>query len=320
MGTPGPAAVTSGLVTEPEGPSLSSEAVLLGGQNRSGTTLLSVVLDAHPALVVGPELDFTEPPDLGPHILAACDLLARKDSRVLGPGTDTADPFWYDGAHFVKQCQRFGISLDGLAATVTAVREELGTDLVRLTDRCVLIDRLGSMRQAQNGAVRWGIKLQRRIRDVDVYARIWPRARFIHIVRDGRDLAASHLYSVPGWGFKSIPEAAREWLHVISRPRLVAPPGRYLEVRYEDLVAEPRQTTAVMAEFLGIPFHEALVRHADYPHSLLDCPWAHPAAQAVRRPITAGRVGRYKTELTLAQIAEFEELAGDELRRLGYLS
>ncbi len=74
---------------------LLSEAVLLGGENRSGTTLLSEVLDSHPDLVVGPELDFTEPPDLGSHILRACELLALADPRVLGPGTDTAVPLWY---------------------------------------------------------------------------------------------------------------------------------------------------------------------------------------------------------------------------------
>ncbi len=63
-------------------PPLAAAAVLLGGQNRSGTTLLSVVLDAHPQLVVGPELDFTEPPDLGPHILAACELGVSSSSAA----------------------------------------------------------------------------------------------------------------------------------------------------------------------------------------------------------------------------------------------
>lgn len=74
---------------------LTSDPVLLGGENRSGTTLFSVVLDSHPDLVVGPELDFVEPPDLGPHIVEACELLLASDKRVLGPGTDTADPFWF---------------------------------------------------------------------------------------------------------------------------------------------------------------------------------------------------------------------------------
>jgi hypothetical protein len=298
---------------------LPSDAVLLGGQNRSGTTLLSVILDSHPDLVVGPELDFTEPRDLGPHIMRACEMLAAADPRVLGPGTDTADPFWYDGAHFVKQCQRFGIRLDELAETITTVQAVLGTDLTRLEDRCLLIDRLGNARCERLGVSRWGIKLQRRIRDIDIYARIWPNARFIHIVRDGRDLAASHLRTVPAWGFKTIQEAAVGWLEVVTPAHAVAPAGRYLEIRYEDLVADPRHVTKAMTDFLDLPFDGALLRHADYTHSLFNCPWGHPAAQAAARPISADRVGRYKKDLNDAQIAEFEAIAGHELERLGYL-
>jgi len=300
-------------------PPLRSDAVLLGGENRSGTTLLSVVLDAHPDLVVGPELDFTEPPDLGPHVLRACELLAARDPRVLGPGTDTADPFWYDGAHFVKQCERFGVSTGELAATVNAVMTELGTGLSDLDDRCVLIDRLGNLRRNRLGAARWGIKLQRRIRDVDSYARRWPAARFVHIVRDGRDLAASHLMTVPSWGYKTIRQAAEGWLQVVSRPHLIAPPGRYLEIRYEDRVVSPRETTRRITGFLGIGWHDAMLRHSRYDHSLVARPWGHPAAEAAARPIAPDRIGRYRLDLTAAQIGEFEQIAGAELERLGYL-
>jgi Sulfotransferase family len=297
---------------------LLSEAVLLGGENRSGTTLLSVVLDSHPALVVGPELDFTEPRDLGHNILRACEMLAAADPRVLGPGTDTADPFWYDEAHFVKQCQRFGVGLDELAETVAAVQGEIGTDLTRLEDRCFLIDRLGNARRERLGVSRWGIKLQRRIRDIDTYARIWPHARFIHIVRDGRDLAASHLRTVPAWGYKTVRDAAVGWLEVVSRPHVVAPAGRYLEIRYEDLVTYPRHIAKVITDFLDLPFDVALLQHPDYVHSLFDCPWGHPAAEAASQPIHADRIGRYKKDLTNEQIAEFEAIAGPELERLGY--
>jgi len=300
-------------------PTLRSEAVLLGGENRSGTTLLSVVLDAHPDLVVGPELDFTEPPDLGPHVLQACELLAARDPRVLGPGTDAADPFWYDGAHFVKQCERFGVSIGELATTVTVVTAELRTNLSDLDDRCVLIDRLGNLRRNRLGVARWGIKLQRRIRDVDGYARRWPAARFVHIVRDGRDLAASHLRTVPSWGYKTIRQAAEGWLQVVSRPHLVAPHGRYLEIRYEDMVVNPRETTERITDFLGIDWHDAMLRHASYEHSLFARPWGHPAAEAAARPIAPDRIGRYRHDLTLAQVAEFEQIAGAELERLGYL-
>lgn len=69
----------------PKADLFSTSPVLLGGENRSGTTLLSVVLDSHADLVVGPEIDFLEPPDLGPHILGATDLLAANDSGSAAP-------------------------------------------------------------------------------------------------------------------------------------------------------------------------------------------------------------------------------------------
>ncbi|MGY4601288.1 hypothetical protein ACVWXL_009034 [Bradyrhizobium sp. GM22.5] len=84
----------------PEAAAFSTSPVLLGGDNRSGTTLLSVVLDSHRDLVVGPEIDFLEPPNLGPHVLDATDLLAANDPRVTGIVKSAIDPFWYDGAHF----------------------------------------------------------------------------------------------------------------------------------------------------------------------------------------------------------------------------
>ncbi|MGF6736092.1 hypothetical protein OKW50_008265 [Paraburkholderia youngii] len=208
---------------------LPSNPVLLGGENRSGTTLLSVLLDSHCDLVVGPELDFTEPVDLGPHILAVCDMIDVHDSRLAGATKDTVDPDWYDGAHFVLQCERFGLERDDLRNLVVDLMTKRGTDLSALEDRCRLIDSIGEFRRKQMGARRWGMKLQRRILDVGTYAAIWPRAHFIHIIRDGRDLAASHLKTVPEWGYRTVAQAAHGWLDVVTGPRQAAPDGRYLE-------------------------------------------------------------------------------------------
>lgn len=291
--------------------------VLLGGENRSGTTLLSVLLDSHPDLVVGPELDFVEPVDLGPHILEACDLLAAHDPRVLGPGTDTADPFWYDGAHFVKQCDRFGVPIPVLQYPVRVAMKEAGSDLVDFQDRCRLIEIIGEHRRSSTGVSRWGIKLQRKINRVDEFAAYWPQAHFVHIVRDGRDLAASHLVTVP-WGFTTVTEAATGWVSVVERPPLVAPAGRYLEIRYEDLVTDPRTVLGQVVDFLGVPWHDSLLAHWQVPHSLFDAPWGHPAAEAAANPLTTARIGRFRQDLTEEQISEFERIAGDQLRRLGY--
>ncbi|MFE9423834.1 sulfotransferase family protein [Kitasatospora sp. NPDC006697] len=296
----------------------SSAPVLLGGENRSGTTLQSILLDSHPDLVVGPEIDFVEPVDLGPHILQACDLLDAGDPRVLGPGTDTADPYWYDGAHFVKQCERCGLSTDDVRGVVTAAMAESAPDVSSFGYRCLVVDRIGELMRSRAGVSRWGLKLQRKIRRVDDYAAVWPNAHFIHIVRDGRDLAASHLKTVPAWGYKSVARAAEGWVEVVARPHTVAPPGRYLEVRYEDLVSAPRTAIGGMLDHLGLPWDDAVLRHSELEHSLFAKPWGHPAADATGQPLSQDRIARYREDLTPGQIEEFEAIAGSELSRLGY--
>jgi hypothetical protein len=194
---------------------------------------------------------------------------------------------------------------------------ELGSDLSDFVDRCRLIDRIGEHRRAQTGAARWGFKLQRKIARVDDYSRLWPNAHFVHIVRDGRDVASSHLKSVP-WGYGAIEEAAKGWLEVVGRPHTVADPERYLQIRYEDLTADPESVLRRVTEHIGLPWNDTLLNHDALPHTLFTKPWGHPAAEAAARPLATGRAGRYLTDLTPEQIAEFEAIAGAELQRLGY--
>jgi Sulfotransferase family len=242
----------------------------------------------------------------------------RHDPRLAGATKDSVDPKWYDGAHFVVQCERFGLSRDDLRNLVLRLMAERDTDLSALEDRCRLIDAIGEFRREQTGARRWGLKLQRKIQDIGVYAAIWPNAHFLHIVRDGRDLAASHLKTVPDWGYRTVAEAAHGWLEVVTRPRRASPDGRYVEVRYEDLVTRPRATIERMLDYLGLPWDESVLHHAEHQHALFDKPWGHPAAEAAGKPLYTGRNGRYQKDLTPGEIKEFERIAGTELERLGY--
>jgi hypothetical protein len=298
---------------------LQSDPVLIGGDNRSGTTLTSVVLDSHPDLVVGPELDFVEPVNLGPYIVESCDLLLAGDPRVQGPGVETADPDWYFGVQFAKQCHRFGVPFGELRGLVAGVVDELGTDVADFDERCLVIDAVGEHRRRATGMLRWGIKIQRQIHRVDDFARRWPRAQFVHVVRDGRDVAASNIVGGQEWSYKTIPEAAAGWLGVVERPPTVAPADRYLELRYEDLVGDPVTALHRVVDFLGVRWDDALLRHDELPHTLFDNPYAHPSAEPAAEALSAAKVARHRRDLTPEQIAEFERLAGHELVRLGYL-
>lgn len=96
--------------------------ILLAGENRSGTTLLSVLPDSHPDLVVGPKINFTEPVNLGPHVVSVCDMIDVRDGRLAGATKDTIDLEWCDGAHFVVQCESFGLGRDDVRGLVAALR------------------------------------------------------------------------------------------------------------------------------------------------------------------------------------------------------
>ncbi len=268
--------------------------------------------------MVGPELDFTEPRNLGPYIIESCELLLADDPRVQGEGVETADPEWYFGVQFVKQCHRFGVDCRDVLDLVRTVVDDLGTDVSDFDDRCHVLDAVGEFRRRQTGMRRWGIKVQRQIHRVDDLARMFPRAHFVHVVRDGRDVAASNLTGGQEWAYKTIEEAAAGWLGVVARPHTVAPDGRYLEMRYEDLVGEPAETLHRVVDFLQVRWDDALLRHAELPHTLFDNPYNHPSAETTTHALSKAKVGRHRHELSTEQIARFEALAGHELNRLGY--
>jgi len=289
-----------------------SGPILVGGEHRSGTTLVSVILDSHPELTVGPELDFLEPRDLGSHILECCELLAAGDPRVAGPGVRTADPDLQPGVQFVKQCHRFGVDRLDLAAETRRALAAAGRELTSFEDRCGLIERLGELRRARCRTSRWGIKIQRAIVRGEDFRRVWPDACLVHVVRDGRDVAASHLRGGRWWGYRDVEEAARRWLEVVEGPA-TGP-----TVFYERLVTDPRAALEALLAELGAPWSDALLRHATTEHALLANPHGHPSADEVRRPIHREAVGRYRRDLTPPELRAFEAIAGDALDRLGY--
>jgi hypothetical protein len=286
--------------------------ILIGGEHRSGTTLVSVILDSHPDLTVGPELDFLEPRDLGSHVLECCELLDAGDPRVSGPGVRTADPSLQLGVQFVKQCHRFGVERGDLALQVRRTMTDVGSELDSFEDRCALIGRIGDLRREHCGTRRWGIKIQRNIVRVGDFTRVWPDCQLVHVVRDGRDVAASHLRGRRWWGYRDVEHAARCWLEMVDGARDLP------TVVYERLVEDPRATLEVLLDELGISWSNAVLAHTAADHALLAHPHEHPSAAEVSRAIYSEAAGRYRRDLSPAELRAFEAIAGDALERLGY--
>jgi hypothetical protein len=139
-------------------------------------------------------------------------------------------------------------------------------------------------------------------------ADVYPDAQIVHIVRDGRDVVRSLL--AQQWGPDNVVAAAREWRSSIESARAgAAGSDRYLEVRYEELHADPATLVTELYGWLGLPVDDAILALATAEARLernLD-PGATPAGP-----------GKWRTVLTPDDLAAFEDIAGDMLYGLGY--
>ena len=104
---------------------------------------------------------------------------------------------------------------------------------------------------------------------MNMMGRLFPRGRFIHVVRDGRDVVSSLLqrdWMDPAtgekvWCCKDPESAANYWTHVVDAIRTQAETveGRYLEVRYEELVSHPEAVIRQVLAFLGEPWDPSVL-------------------------------------------------------------
>jgi Sulfotransferase family len=279
---------------------------IIVGVGRSGTTLLRLMLDAHPALAIPPETGFLEP--------ATRLSSAAEDAREAFFRTVTGVPHWVDSQ---VPAAAFHEALRRLPAFTVA--EGL---------RCFY-----RLYAARYGKPRWGDKTPPYGQCMDRIGRCLPEAHFIHIVRDGRDVALSlrQVWFAPGHDIELL---ARYWRDCVETThRLARRCAHYLELRLDDLVADPPGELRRICEFLRLDFDPAMERyHLHARQRLGEITDRHDAegrlivtkaqrlAQHARtsQPPDPGRLGRWKSELPPDERARFEAVAGPLLRRLGY--
>jgi hypothetical protein len=173
----------------------------------------------------------------------------------------------------------------------------------------------------RQGKPRWGDKTPLYMQYLPLIERTFPAARFVHLVRDGRDAALSFL-SVPrgimteGWGHpKDAVGFARLWLTEVEAAQALGRrvgPDRYLELRYEELVRDPAAQLERVCAFAALEFEPDMLDYVGRSDSA-----RKPHQQRLNQPPTAN-VRDWRTELDPAAEAAFEDAAGDLLATLGY--
>jgi hypothetical protein len=168
-----------------------------------------------------------------------------------------------------------------------------------------------------NGKERWADKTPLYLAHVPELAEVWADARFVVLVRDGRDVALS-LLGVP-FGPNNVWAAARFWARGIdlgknAEKRLG---DRVLTVRYEDLVTDPGTHVQRLCGFLGLDFDADMlaIEQTDESKVLKDqAGWF----TNVWAGINQSAVGKWRREMSPRQQRIFDQVAGPQLEAMGY--
>lgn len=208
------------------------------GAPRSGTTLLRFMLDSHTELAIPPETGFLS---LGPKLRGRGDKLREKFFHALTNFPREA-PGWPD----------FEITEETFRAALAEIAPFTVAEGYRAFYR---------LYASRFGKSRWGDKTPLYCMELNAIRKILPEARFIHIIRDGRDAALSlrRMWFSPGW---EIEKQAAYWHDCVSAARRAgAGHADYVEVRYEDLILNTRETLTRVCAFIDLDFDDAMLSY-----------------------------------------------------------
>jgi hypothetical protein len=286
--------------TQPPAP-----APFVCGVTRSGTTLIRLMLDAHPELAIPGETHWV------PKLIKAAER-AKQSQEDYG-----------DLIIDHKRWGDFHLDADELRERIRQVDPPNAADVIRA---------FYLLYAEREGKTRYGDKTPGYVQEMPRIQRVLPEARFVHIIRDGRDVALSHLRM--NWGPETYAESARLWRNRIRKARKQAPKiEHYMELQFEHLISDTEGVLRRVCDFVELGFDPAML---DY-HERAEGRLAEKARELPRKnrppqpaearleshrlakePPRSDRVGMWRERMSPEEVAEYEAVAGDMLVALGY--
>jgi hypothetical protein len=268
--------------------------IFVVGCPRSGTTMLGLMIHAHPRLAMPPESRFLIHTWRRRHDFG--DLQTEEQRLAL------ADAITRTGSMIRELGLRKKETMEAILEAPPTIGSALGTVFKMYADL--------------HGKARWGDKRPVYFREVDVLRRLFPDAQFIHVIRDGRANVAS-LKRMPWWHYTSV-SAMSMWSQAESCMRRNAsklPADTFHTIRYETLVADPRPVLEEMCAFLEEDFHEAMLEPHKVNNVIPDRKVWH---ENLKRGVSQDRVESWRTELEPWELGLMETVVRRKLRRQGY--
>jgi hypothetical protein len=275
----------------------SNQPFFIVGVHRSGTTLLRYMLSSHSRIYIPPESDFI------PYFFLRNPAASLSQERIAAMLAIVFNRY-----RFVSEWQ--------------GDPPDVGTFVANMPARtpAAFLDTLYDTYTRQNGAERWGDKTPIYASYMDLIHEIFPRAQFIHIIRDGRDAVLSMLRKYEQEEFHvDVFFAARNWVRRITKARssgALLGSDLYYELHYESLVQDPETELRRICDFLGETFEPAMLAHYRLA-SEREAADSH-FFDIVRKPLTSRRIGLWREQMTPADQRLVQHVAGRLLAELGY--
>ncbi len=273
------------------------QAILLVGEQRSGSNLLRLMLSGTGAIAA------PHPP----HFLQRIDPIVRVG--------ETLDP------------ERFELLVETVCRMVeTNPVPWTNTDLDRaeVARRCrahhvvAIFDAVMQLHAEANGAHAWMCKSMQNIRwapALDAYLRT---NKYVYLHRDPRDVALSFTKAVVG--DKHVYFLAKQWAELQRLCLDTAAclgPDRFHAVSYRELTEAPEATLQRLCDFLGIEFTQEMLAFHDSDEAR-NTAAASSLWENVTRPVIATNHDKFRDELADEEVRIVESVAGREMDELGY--
>jgi len=265
-----------------------SHPVFIVGMPRSGTTLLSTMLDAHPAICIAPET----------HFFTKCTV-AMKDAST--EAREQAIRLLQEEAGV----RDMAITKDEWH-TIRSAAGDAPVDVL-----CALLKAYA----ARSGADIWGEKTPDHLIHVPDLMGAFPDARVLAITRDPRDVYLSQ-QPMP-WNRDTIVETAWTWRRYAVRVQSYRSSygDRFHDLRYEDLLRHPERELRCICSFLAVEFNPAMLSFHERADAALS---AEPWKQKARRPVDPSNTEKWRGTLAPAQRWVLQAICRDAMHAFGY--
>src|ERR1700733_3449644 len=256
------------------------------GAGRSGTTLLRLILAGHSRLHIPPETWFLRP--LVQHFPLTGALTQPQLERAIE--TMVRHERWPD----------MGLAASDLRRRAAALLQPGLVDVIDVVYRHLL---------DSSGKLRLGDKTPHYFAIVPELAALYPEAKFVYLVRDGRDVAISWIDA----GWERYYEAGFEWPAAMAHLQrdCVAYAGRVLAVHYEDLVRQPAEIARRICTFLGESYEPAMLDWQDRT-DLVASRDRHLHAR-LEQPLSENAIGVWRHRLSALECFAMEACLHQEL-------